>query len=83
MKKITIEYYCDICNQKTNNEEQKTPVIFLTEQNEGRSCYPYLVQDNIVLCDKCMDKMLNQGIFIFAEGAMGSNKYFFKERSDK
>ena len=82
MKKVTVEYYCDICDQKTNNEEEKLPVIFLTEQNEGRSCYPYLTKDDIVLCDKCKEKMLLEGKFVFAEGAMGSNKYFFKGRDD-
>ena len=55
----------------------------MTEQNEGRSCYPYLTKDNIVLCDKCKEIMLMDGKFIYAEGAMGSNKYFFKEKSDK
>ena len=83
MKKIIAKYYCDVCGEETNNEEDKLPVIFLTEQNEGRSCYPYLTKNNIVLCDKCKETMLMDGKFIYAEGAMGSNKYFFKEKSDK
>lgn len=83
MKKVTVDYYCDICSEKTKNEEEKLPIIFLTEQNEGRSCYPYLTKGNIVLCDRCKEKMLIEGIFIFAEGAMGYNNYFFKEKSDK
>ena len=83
MKKVIVKYYCDVCGEETNNEEDKLPVIFLTEQNEGRGCHPYLTKDNIVLCDKCKETMLVDGKFIYAEGAMGSNKYFFKEKSDK
>lgn len=82
MKKIITEYYCDVCGNKTENKESETPVIFTTEQNEGKSCHPYLSKEDLVLCDNCKKKMLTKGMFIFAEGAMGSNKYFFKGSDD-
>lgn len=83
MKKIITEYYCDICDDKTDNQEENIMVVFETEQNEGLSCYPYLQNNKIVLCNNCKNKILFDGQQIFAVGAMGFNKYYFKEKSDK
>ena len=78
MKKIITKYYCDVCHTETDNYEEKIQVIFETEQNEGKKCKPYLEENKLNLCDKCKNKILYGGKYIFAFGAMGSNKYFFK-----
>lgn len=71
---------CDVCNLKTSNEAVNIQVIFTTEQNEGKPCAPYLQSEKLDLCNNCLNKVLHDGYYIFAEGAMGSNKYFFKNR---
>lgn len=83
MKKIITEYYCDICGCHTDNVEKDIPVIFLTEQNEGRASTPHFCIEQIILCNSCKNKVFFEGNQIFAKGAMGSNIYFFKEKSDK
>lgn len=83
MKITTTEYYCDICNSKTNNKEKELTVVFTTEQNEGLGCYPYFQHANVVLCDECEKKILFDGMQIFASGAMGCNEYFFKKRKER
>lgn len=83
MKKIITEYYCDICGNQTNNLEKEVPIIFLTEQNEGRPTNPYFDKNKIVLCDLCKKKVFFEGKQIFANGAMGCNEYYFLEKSDK
>lgn len=50
------------------------PVVFLTEQNEGRNCEPYVDFVNLDLCMNCARKALN----IEAIGAQGYNHYRFK-----
>lgn len=83
MKKIITKYYCDVCKKETNNEEIDIQVIFTTEQNEGRSCYPHLCNEKLNICDDCMEKILFDGNYIFASGGMGINTYVFKDREVK
>lgn len=78
MKQIITKIYCDICKEETNNEEIDIQVIFTTEQNEGKSCSPYLCNEKLNICDKCMNRILVGGNYIFASGAMGCNTYKFK-----
>jgi hypothetical protein len=75
-------HYCDVCEKQDNSLicYPHLNVIFLTEQTEGRNCDPYLSTENdIEICKDCNNKML-QGNFIYATGAMGYNKYFFKKQ---
>lgn len=73
---------CDICEEETKNEEINIQVIFTTEQNEGRCCKPHLCNEKLNLCDKCLNNVLYHGNYIYGNGAMGHNNYFFKNRSD-
>lgn len=74
-------YYCDICKEKLDAErtiEKNIQVIFVTEQNESKLTMPYLELVDLDWCEQCRYKAL-QGQAIFAEGAMGHNRYFFKD----
>ena len=76
-------YYCDICGEESGaprKNEGNIQVIFTTEQDEGRVTKPYFETVLIDWCEQCRYKAL-QGNAIFAEGAMGYNKYFFKDLS--
>lgn len=74
--------YCDICGDLEIKEKQKSfQVIFTTEQNEGRSCEPYLEDARLDLCEQCRNRVL-EGDAIFAQGAMGYNNYYFKKKKD-
>ena len=73
-------YYCDICGEESGaprKGDEKMQVIFTTETNEGRACKPYLEFVHLDWCEQCRQRVLS-GDAIFAEGAMGYNKYFFK-----
>lgn len=77
MGKKTIEIItCDVCEEKTKNEEVEITVIFTTEQNEGKKCNKYLELEKLYLCDHCYITVIN-GRQIYAQGAMGNNKYYF------
>lgn len=80
MEKTITKIYCDVCQQETNNKKIDIQVIFLTEQDEGRCVKPYLCNEKLNLCDNCMNTILD-GQYIFAEGAMGCNRYWFEERA--
>ena len=79
---------CDVCNsvvdetkdvkEVTLKYSKKTiQVIGTTEQNEGRSVAPYLTLAKLDLCNACEVRIL-EGNYLYMEGAMGCNKYFFK-----
>jgi hypothetical protein len=75
MRKET--YTCDICEKKVENHVEKDiQVIFLTEQNEGRTIKPYMDNVKIDICDACMEKRMGGGS-IYATGTMGHNDYHF------
>ena len=72
------EYYCDICAKEFESfGPLSTHVIFETEQNEGRASKPYFSSAKIDICNFCKDVALS-GKQIFASGAMGYNKFYFK-----
>jgi hypothetical protein len=83
MKENKVLVKCDICSNdiihNINTFEGKLQVIFTTEQTEGRSTSPYLGEEEIDLCEDCYKHLLS-GNYIYAAGAMGYNKYFFKKR---
>jgi hypothetical protein len=56
MKIITEKYRCDICGaecEKLKVKQVNYPVVFYTEQTEGRSCKPYISNQNIDVCNNC------------------------------
>lgn len=80
MMKIKIEkLVCDVCKKEVKKvTEVNYPVIFHTEQTEGRSCSPYISQNKIDLCDECAEKVL----MLHGVGAQGFNDYTIVERSN-
>lgn len=78
----TTTHYCDVCKavlpysfEKDFNK--KIPVIFTTEQTEGRSVEAYFQYEEIDICKECEKRALS-GEAIFASGAQGYNTYQFK-----
>ena len=76
---------CDVCsaeiqksNKKIESEKKIFQVIFITEQAEGMSCDPYLSDQKLDVCKSCESEML-KGKMIYGSGAMGYNKYFFRD----
>ena len=70
-------YTCDIhgCDNEAEHKNKKMQVLFVTEQNEGRSVYPYLDDVVIDICEKCLNKIIENRRYITAYGAMGYNDY--------
>lgn len=76
MKKTTVQFFCDVCGREVDRlREVKYPVIFHTEQTEGKSCSPYISYDKIEFCDECLVKALR----LHGSGAQGNNEYRFEE----
>ena len=75
MKK-TIEYtICDICGKEADTENINYPVLFTTEQTDGRACKPYVSQQKLDVCADCMGKIIK----LTATGAQGCNTYRVRE----
>lgn len=72
---------CDICKKEADimNPDHKLQVIFTTEQTEGRGVSPYLTTATLDICSFCLGKVV-EGNAIWAHGAQGYNKYYFKEK---
>ena len=47
------------------------PVLFTTEQNEGRSCKPYITFENMDVCNKCLFALVR----VKGWGAQGFKNY--------
>lgn len=72
MKKIIETIMCDICGKDVEGiKNTKYPVLFTTEQTEGRSCKPYISYQDIDLCPECLKNVIKIG----GCGAQGYNKY--------
>ena len=67
---------CDVCGRTIETKAQRlsVPVIFHTEQNEGRWSEPYISMEELDLCENCVMKVTN----IHATGAQGDNQYKFQ-----
>ena len=62
---------CDCCKLEKITQKVKYPVLFLTEQTEGRSVKPYISYHDLDLCKEC----LQNNIGIRGVGAQGYNEY--------
>ena len=62
---------CDCCKKEKPTQKVKYPVLFTTEQTEGRAVAPYISYQELDLCESCI--RLNVGIA--GSGAMGYNEY--------
>ena len=71
MRKTVERYFCDICKKEADITTINYPVVFHTEQTEGRSCKPYISQEKIDLCFDCLKKSLT----IHGLGCQGFNEY--------
>lgn len=74
MKKEEIKYFCDICGENTKEKDifqVNYPVIFTTNQTDGKECKAYIEQEQIDICRNCADKVLK----ISASGCQGYNEY--------
>ena len=75
MKKIMEVYVCDICKRKDSTVTPiNYPVVFHTEQTEGRSVNPYISQQKIDVCDDCLCTICK----LDGYGAQGHNDYRIK-----
>lgn len=71
-------YTCDMCGIEMEQNvvhHRSLPVLFLTEQNEGRPVKPYITTQEIDLCPDCLDRCT----VIEADGAMWVNDYRWRE----
>ena len=80
MKKIIEKRFCDVCKKEINQDNPgilsvNVPVIFYTEQTEGRETTPYLVYEEMDLCLAHYERVFP----LRARGAQGINEYFFEE----
>ena len=75
MKKTIEQYFCDVCNSQEDIVNVEYPVIFHTDQTEGRIREPYISYVKIDLCKECRNKLLR----LDAWGAMGHNSYKIRE----
>lgn len=83
-------YTCDVCEadmpspsrekypHKGDKLNYEIQVIFTTDQTEGRYTDHYLYIDKLDICGKCLKHVLS-GNYLWAQGAMGHNKYWFVE----
>lgn len=77
MRLVIEKCICDVCK----NEVEKIttvnyPVIFHTEQTEGRSCSPYISKEKLDLCDECAERVL----MLDGWGAQGVNSYAIRKQ---
>lgn len=63
---------CDVCKKEVEKiTTVNYPVIFHTDQTEGRSCSPYISQEKLDLCNECTERIL----MLDGWGAQGVNSY--------
>jgi hypothetical protein len=79
MKRIVEKFYCDVCHAEAVTQEVNYPVIFLSEQTEGRPVKPYISQERLDICDACAQRML----MLEGYGAQGNNVFEFRKRDDR
>jgi hypothetical protein len=72
---------CDICNVLINASQKPTviPVVFTTEQTEGRSTKPYISMQSMDICEKCLHKLIYE-FPLLGQGAQGYNTYSWRDK---
>lgn len=70
---------CDLCRNTATKLKQNIPVVFMTEQTEGRPCKPHLTTESLDLCDGCLERVVDS-YPLTAYGAQGSNTYEWRNR---
>jgi hypothetical protein len=81
-KRTITEYSCDMCKDVVPESallDYKGPVLFTTEQTEGRGVKPYYQNVGIDLCNRCMEK----SVTIKAAGAQGFNEYWVHDKKEE
>lgn len=69
-------YVCDICGAEFAEQRSvNVPVVWTTEQTEGRRCKPYYKVECLDLCEDCADRVY----VVEARGAQGRNLYVFRK----
>ena len=72
-------FKCDVCKKEVEelkmHTNYKLPVIFTTDQTEGRSRKPYLDYKKVDICFECYNKMIKERKFVTACGAQGYFEY--------
>ena len=71
MKKTTEHYYCDICGEEAQVVTISYPVIFHTEQAEGKECTPFVSSTRLDMCVNCQ----KQALIVHGRGVPGRHKY--------
>lgn len=71
------KYLCDIkgCENEATVINKTFQVVFFTDQTEGRSIKPYLSEEKLDLCNKCIEKIIKERKAICGSGCMGFNDY--------
>lgn len=77
MKTTVTKTFCDICKNEiqTTPKSFKYPVIFHTEQTEGRCVKPYISMESLDVCEDCSNKILK----LDGWGAQGLNEYKIRQ----
>jgi len=77
VKKVSEIFVCDICKrEEVKMQSINYPVLFLTEQTEGRAVPAYISQTKLDVCQECLPKIVK----LQASGAMGNNTYTIIKR---
>ena len=61
------------------NHKVTVPVIFHTNQEDGRPVEPYISFESIDICNECLMKLTN----LHADGCQGCNEYYWNTEIDK
>lgn len=74
---------CDVCGHDNDQDNPvstvKIPVVFETEQTEGRPTKPYISHETIDLCKQCVSRVIEQ-FPLRATGCQGHNSYRIVEK---
>jgi len=72
-----VGYICDICAASGREgmfTEINIPLVFYTEQTEGKGVAPYISNKKMEICQQCEHKLIDT-LPIIAYGAQGYNEY--------
>ena len=76
MRLVIEKCICDVCKKEVEKIiTVNYPVIFHTDQTEGRSCSPYISKEKLDLCNECTKRIL----MLDGWGAQGVNSYAIRK----